>query len=109
MRNVTAVPSGTLAPPRPDHLVQFYEDESFLFDAAGAFLAAGAHAEQAIVIIATEAHREGLVGSLAARGEKIDHVETERRTRDGRRLTVSLTVSPIRGAAGEVLGASTWP
>jgi len=41
-----------------------------------------------------------------ARGERVDHYETERKTRDGRILTVSLTLSPIRDAAGIVIAAS---
>ncbi|MBI1897122.1 MAG: PAS domain S-box protein [Acidobacteria bacterium] len=41
-----------------------------------------------------------------ARGERVDHYETERRTKDGRILTVSLTVSPIRDASGVIIGAS---
>ena len=41
------------------------------------------------------------------RGEKIAHYETVRITRDGRRLNISLTVSPIRRSSGEVVGAST--
>ena len=40
------------------------------------------------------------------RGERIDHYETVRIAKDGRRLDVSLTVSPIRDASGKVIGAS---
>ncbi len=40
------------------------------------------------------------------RGEKVDHFETIRRTKDGRLLNVSLTVSPVRDADGRVVGAS---
>jgi PAS domain S-box-containing protein len=40
------------------------------------------------------------------RGERIDHYETERLTKDGRRITVSLTVSPIRDSKGTIVGAS---
>jgi PAS domain S-box-containing protein len=40
------------------------------------------------------------------RGEKIDHYETVRQTKDGRRFYVSLTVSPIRNAEGKIIGAS---
>jgi PAS domain S-box-containing protein len=40
------------------------------------------------------------------RGERVDHFETVRVGRDGRELAISLTVSPIRDAAGEVVGAS---
>ena len=39
-------------------------------------------------------------------GEKIDHFETIRQTKDGRRLNISLTVSPIMDAGGVVVGAS---
>jgi PAS domain S-box-containing protein len=40
------------------------------------------------------------------RGEKIDHFETERQTKDGRRLNISLTVSPIKDSTGRIIGAS---
>jgi len=41
-----------------------------------------------------------------ARGEPIEHYESERITKDGRRLSVSLSVSPLRDKTGEVVGAS---
>ncbi len=40
-------------------------------------------------------------------GEKIEHFETSRRTKDGRPLRVSLTMSPVRDAQGNVVAAST--
>jgi PAS domain S-box-containing protein len=40
------------------------------------------------------------------RGEPINHYETVRRTKDGRLLDVSLTISPIRDNDGRVIGAS---
>jgi PAS domain S-box-containing protein len=40
------------------------------------------------------------------RGERIDHFETVRVTKDGRLLDVSITVSPIRNAQGHIVGAS---
>ena len=40
------------------------------------------------------------------RGEAVKHFETVRRTRDGRLIDVSLTVSSILNAAGEVVGVS---
>jgi PAS domain S-box-containing protein len=40
------------------------------------------------------------------RGERIDHFETVRLAKDGRRIDVSLTISPIRDAQGKVVGAS---
>jgi len=39
-------------------------------------------------------------------GERIDHYETVRLTKDGQRVNVSLTISPLRDAAGKVVGAS---
>ncbi|HEX6245297.1 MAG TPA: PAS domain S-box protein, partial [Polyangiales bacterium] len=39
-------------------------------------------------------------------GERIEHFETVRVAKDGRRLDVSLSVSPIRNVAGEIVGAS---
>jgi len=39
-------------------------------------------------------------------GERVQNFETMRRCKDGRELAVSLTVSPIRGPGGEVVGAS---
>lgn len=40
------------------------------------------------------------------RGERIDHFETVRMTKDGRRVEVSLTVSPVYDESGQVIGAS---
>jgi PAS domain S-box-containing protein len=40
------------------------------------------------------------------RGERIDHFDTVRLTKDGTRVAISVTVSPIRDAAGKVIGAS---
>jgi len=39
-------------------------------------------------------------------GTPVEHYETERCTRDGRRIQVSLTVSALRGPDGAVVGAS---
>jgi PAS domain S-box-containing protein len=40
------------------------------------------------------------------RGERIDHYETERVTKDGRRISVSVSISPIRNPAGRLVGAA---
>ena len=39
-------------------------------------------------------------------GERIEHYETRRVTRDGRSLDVSITISPVRNATGAIVGAS---
>src|SRR5688572_12533466 len=49
---------------------------------------------------------EDVVIAKIRAGEKIDHYETVRRRKDGSRLTISLTVSPLRDATGEIVGAS---
>jgi PAS domain S-box-containing protein len=41
-----------------------------------------------------------------AKGESIEHYESVRVTKDGRQLNVSISVSPLRGATGEITGAS---
>jgi PAS domain S-box-containing protein len=40
------------------------------------------------------------------RGERIDHFDTIRVAKDGRRIAISLTVSPVRAADGTVIAAS---
>ncbi len=39
-------------------------------------------------------------------GERVEHYETVRRRRDGQTFEVSVTVSPVRSAGGEIVGAS---
>ena len=40
------------------------------------------------------------------RGERIDHFETKRITKDGRLLDISLSISPIKNSKGIIIGAS---
>lgn len=42
-----------------------------------------------------------------ARGQPLEHYETERVRKDGQIISVSLTVSPVKNADGIVIGAST--
>jgi PAS domain S-box-containing protein len=39
-------------------------------------------------------------------GERVDHFETVRMAKDGRRLDISLSISPLRDGSGGVVGAS---
>ena len=51
-------------------------------------------------------HEEPEIISRLINGERVDHYETVRVRRDGSRVDVSLSVSPIRDASGGVLGAA---
>jgi PAS domain S-box-containing protein len=51
------------------------------------------------------AEEDQIIASLKA-GRRVDHFETERVRSDGRRILVSLTVSPIKDDNGTVIGAS---
>jgi PAS domain S-box-containing protein len=58
-------------------------------------------------IIPPELHAEEIdILARLRRGERIEHYETVRIAKDGRRINISLTVSPIRGEDGQVMGAS---
>jgi PAS domain S-box-containing protein len=63
---------------------------------------------QHIFLIIPEDRRAEEDAVLAAlrRGERIDHFETMRRTKDGRLVPVSLTISPVRDGNGHIIGAS---
>lgn len=51
-------------------------------------------------------HEEEIILERVRRGDRIDHYETVRRRKDGSLMDVSLTISPVRNAAGEIVGAS---
>jgi PAS domain S-box-containing protein len=60
----------------------------------------------AILIPPEKIAEEGKILARLKMGERIEHYETVRRTKDGRRLDVSLTISPVHNAAGQVVAAS---
>ncbi len=72
----------------------------------------GYSADEAIgqsISILIPPHRRGEEGRILDEilaGERLEHYETERVTKDGRLLTVSLSVSPIFAADGTVVRAS---
>ena len=49
---------------------------------------------------------EQMILSRLRRGESIEHYETVRVKKEGRRIEVSLTISPVRDSAGRIIGAS---
>jgi PAS domain S-box-containing protein len=63
---------------------------------------------QSILKIIPPDRSDDMAKILAAigRGERVEHFESERVRKDGRRISVSLTVSPIRDPSGRIIGAS---
>jgi PAS domain S-box-containing protein len=63
--------------------------------------------ESIMTIIPPELHEEErqILGRLR-RGERIEHFDTVRLTKDGIPIDVSLTISPLKNSEGEVVGAS---
>lgn len=60
----------------------------------------------ALLIPADRRDEESNILSRLRRGERTEHYETVRLRKDGTPLEVSLTVSPLRDASGQVIGAS---
>jgi PAS domain S-box-containing protein len=59
-----------------------------------------------LIIPAKRLDEEARIIARLRQGERIEHFETERVGKDGSKLDISLTVSPVRDAAGRVVGAS---
>jgi PAS domain S-box-containing protein len=72
----------------------------------------GHSAEEAIgksilLLIPPELHdEEKMIFSRLKAGERIEHYETQRVKKNGERLDVSLTISPLKNSLGMVIGAS---
>jgi PAS domain S-box-containing protein len=60
----------------------------------------------ALIVPPDRRREEVMILERLRRGERVDHFETVRVRKDGTRLDVSLTISPLRDAAGCVIGAS---
>ncbi|HLI19329.1 MAG TPA: PAS domain S-box protein [Rhodanobacteraceae bacterium] len=52
-----------------------------------------------------QAEEDAILDQLR-RGQRVDHFETERLAKDGTRIDVSLTISPVRDPSGAIVGAS---
>ena len=71
------------------------------------YTAAEAIGQHITLIVPRELHaEEEQVLARIRRGERVDHFETTRQTKSGRRISVSLTVSPVRDSRGRAIGAS---
>jgi PAS domain S-box-containing protein len=79
---------------------------------AGAERLFGYGAEEAVgrsilLIIPPERRdEEAEIISRLKRGERVDHFETVRVAKDGTRIDISLTISPVKDSSGRVVGAS---
>jgi PAS domain S-box-containing protein len=51
-------------------------------------------------------HEEPEILRRIRKGERIEHFESQRLTKDGRRIEVSLSISPVRDGTGKLIGAS---
>jgi PAS domain S-box-containing protein len=60
----------------------------------------------ALIIPPERLHEELIILSRLRRGERIEHYETVRQSKDGQRMDISLTISPIRDSTGRIIGAS---
>jgi PAS domain S-box-containing protein len=49
---------------------------------------------------------EPMIIQQLKKGERIEHFETKRKTKDGRLIDISLTISPVKDRTGVVIGAS---
>ena len=59
------------------------------------------------VVIPRDRHdEERTILTRIRRGERIDHFETVRQRKNGSLIVVSLTISPVKNANGEIVGAS---
>jgi PAS domain S-box-containing protein len=59
-----------------------------------------------LIIPPERRHEEDIVLARIRSGQSVDHFETVRMRKDGQRVDVSLTISPVRGAGNQIVGAS---
>lgn len=59
-----------------------------------------------LIIPPERAEEEPKIIERLKRGERVEHFETVRVRKDGTRLNISLTISPVKDATGRIVGAS---
>ena len=64
---------------------------------------------QSVTLLAPENRQDEIPKILESirKGQRVEHFETVRVAKDGRHLNISISISPIRNAAGVIVGAST--
>ncbi len=67
------MPTQPKAERNPHHAVQFYgDDEEFLHNLVGDWLAAGLRENEAVIVVATPAHAEAFAEKVKTRGQNLD-------------------------------------
>jgi PAS domain S-box-containing protein len=59
-----------------------------------------------IIIPPNRLHEEAEIIDKVSRGERIEHFDTVRMRKDGTLVNLSITISPVRDAEGNIIGAS---
>ena len=59
-----------------------------------------------LIIPPDRRHEETTILDRVGRGERIEHFDTVRVRKDGSTIQISLSISPVRDAAGKIIGAS---
>jgi PAS domain S-box-containing protein len=71
------------------------------------YTAAETIGQPVLMLIPRDRHdEEPQIIARIKRGERVDHFETVRRRKDGSLIDISLTISPVKDARGEIIGAS---
>ena len=118
--NVTDLKQAELASRRLAAIVESSEDAIISKDLSGIITSWNQGAERLfgytaeevigksiVLLIPPERHdEEPSILERIRRGQRIEHYETVRHGKDGKLLHISLTVSPIRDANGNIIGAS---
>ena len=111
-RNATRAHLAAIVESSDDAIVSKTLDGQVTSWNAGAERLFGYSAEEMIgrsittIIPAELGYEEQIILRELRAGRRIDHYETQRVTKDGRRVEVSLTVSPVFDADGAVIGVS---
>ena len=101
-------------------IVEFSEDAIFSTDLEGSVTSWNRGAEKVFghtagemlgaslqrLIPAERQEEKQQILAKVKRGESVEHFETEWQTKDGRRLNISITASPIKDADGQIIGVS---
>jgi PAS domain S-box-containing protein len=59
-----------------------------------------------LIIPRDRLHEEAVIIERVTRGERIEHFDTVRVRKDGTPINISITISPVRDAQGNIIGAS---